>query len=96
MGKYRLNADWAEALYTPSARALYRGNPWVEALPDSLSDKELFQALRGKIPYDERERTLDYYERKECVQSLAHVFVPLGKTGEIARKIDAAIREGYV
>ena len=65
-------------------------------MPDSLSDEELFQALRGKIPYDENERTLDYYQREVCVQSLAHVFIPLGETGEIARKIDAAIREGYV
>lgn len=96
MEKYPLGTQRGDALYTPSARALYRGNPWIEALPDSLSDAELFQALRGKIPYDENERTLDYYQREACVQSLAHVFVPLGETGEIARKIDAAIREGYV
>ena len=96
MEKYPLRTQRGDALYTPSARALYRGNPWIEALPDSLSDEELFQALRGKIPYDENERTLDYYQREACVQSLAHVFIPLGETGEIARKIDAAIREGYV
>lgn len=96
MSKYPLSAMRTDAIYTPSARALYQGNPWIEALPDCPPDKELFRALQGKIPYDERERTLDYYERKECVQSLAHVFVPLGKTGEVARKIDAAIREGYV
>lgn len=96
MEKYPLGTQRGDALYTPSARALYRGNPWIEALPDNLSDEELFQALRGKIPYDENERTLDYYQREACVQSLAHVFIPLGETGEIARKIDAAIREGYV
>ena len=96
MEKYPLGTQWGDALYTPSARALYRENPWIEALPDSLSDEELFQALRGKFPYDENERTLDYYQREACVQSLAHVFIPLGETGEIARKIDAAIREGYV
>ena len=96
MEKYPLGTQRGDALYTPSARALSRGNPWIEALPDNLSDEELFQALRGKIPYDENERTLDYYQREACVQSLAHVFIPLGETGEIARKIDAAIREGYV
>ena len=49
-----------------------------------------------KIPYHANERTLDCHTRKECIQALPHVFIPMGKTGEIARKIDAAIREGYV
>lgn len=96
MGKYPLRTQQEDALYTPAVRALYRGNPWIEALPDSLTDQELFRALQGKIPYDENERTLDHYQREACIQSLTHVFVPLGATGEIARKIDAAIREGYV
>lgn len=96
MGKYPLRTQQEDALYTPAVRALYRGNPWIEALPDSLTDQELFRALQGKIPYDEDERALDHYQREACIQSLTHVFVPLGATGEIARKIDAAIREGYV
>lgn len=96
MVKYPAGALQADAQYTPALRALYQGNPWIEALPDSLFDADLFHALHKKIPYHANERTLDCHTRKECIQALPHVFIPMGKTGEIARKIDAAIREGYV
>ena len=96
MLKYQLNMAKAEAIYTPQVRAMYQNNPWIEALPDNPDDKELFKILKGKIPYDAVERELPAYERRECVQSLSQVFVPWGKSGEIARKIYSAIRAGYV
>lgn len=96
MQKYPLCINRVEAQYTQQSRALYQNNPWIEALPDNLDDKELYHALQVSIPYDERERQLPAYERKECIQALAHVFIPLGQNGEIARKVASAIREGYV
>ena len=77
MGKYPLRTQQEDALYTPAVRALYRGNPWIEALPDSLTDQELFWALQGKIPYDENERTLDHYQREACIQSISSRVSPL-------------------
>lgn len=96
MLKYQLNMAKAEAIYTSQLRAMYQNNPWIEALPDNPDDRELFKTLRGKIPYDAAERELPAYERRECIQSLSQVFVPWGKSGEIARKIYSAIRAGYV
>ena len=96
MLKYQLNMAKAEAIYTSQLRAMYQNNPWIEALPDNPDDRELFKTLRGKIPYDAAERELPAYERRECIQSLSQVFVPWGKSGEIARKIYSAIRAGYI
>jgi len=96
MPKYPENQNCVDAVYSQPIRVIYRGNPYIEALPDVLNDKALFHALLGPIPYDATERNLPWYERVECVGSLANVFVPLGANGEIARKIYSAIREGYV
>ncbi len=85
-----------DAKYTLQLRALYKDNPWLEALPDNLDDKELFYAIQGQLPYDRSECKLSASERQDCVKSLSRVFIPLGKNGEIARKIASAIREGYV
>lgn len=99
MVKYSLGALKAEANYTEAKRAIHRGNPWIEALPDSPSDKELFDLLKkndSNCIYDEAERELEAYERRECIQSLSHVFIPLGKNAEVVRKVFSAIKEGYV
>lgn len=97
MAKYQLGALRVEANYTDAKRALYQGNPWIEALPESPSDQELYALLRGSdCLYDEAERTLEAYERRDCIQSLSHVFIPLGIDAEVARKVFSAIREGYV
>ncbi len=48
MVKYPAGALQADAQYTPALRALYQGNPWIEALPDSLFDADLFHALHKK------------------------------------------------
>ena len=96
MGKYPLNSFVVEAEYSDHRRPIYAGNPWIEALPDLPNDQELFSNLEGKIPYEETERELADYERKECVNSLTQVLVPLSQNGEIARKVYSAIREGYV
>lgn len=96
MGKYLLNSSMAEAIYTEHERPIYAGNPWIEALPNIPDDKELFSNLAEKIPYDEKERELDDYIRRECVHSLTQLLVPLSQNGEIARKVYSAIREGYL
>ena len=96
MGKYPLNAFHAEAIYTEHERAIYAGNPWIEALPNIPSDQELFKSLEEKIAYEREECELPDYIRRECVNSLTQLFVPLAQNGEIARKVFSAIREGYL
>lgn len=96
MGKYPLNSFIVEAIYTAHERAIYAGNPWIEALPNIPDDQEMFQNLEEKIPYDETERELPDYIRKDAVNSLTQLLIPLSQNGEIARKVYSAIREGYL
>ena len=96
MSKYPFKSFHADALYTTHERSLFGGNPWIEALPNIPDDRELYESLAEKIPYDETERTLPYYIRKESVHSLTQLLIPLSQNGEIARKVYSAIREGYV
>lgn len=96
MGKYPLNTFFAQAVYTEHERPIYAGNPWIEALPNIPSDQEIFQNLEEKIPYEETERELPDYIRKEAVNSLTQLLIPLSQNGEVARKVYSAIREGYL
>lgn len=96
MEKYPRGALSVDAQYTPVVRALHRGNHWIEALPDNPNDKELYHELKTSVPLDPTERALPYYDRKECIEAISHVFVPLDVAGSITRKIFSAIREGYV
>lgn len=60
MSKYPLKSYYADAIYTDHERSIYTGNPWIEALPNIPSDRELFRNLEEKIPYEESERSLPY------------------------------------
>lgn len=86
MGKYPLNSFIVEAIYTAHERAIYAGNPWIEALPNIPDDQEMFQNLEEKIPYDETERELPDYIRKDAVNSLTQLLIPLSQNGEILVK----------
>ena len=96
MGKYPLKSRAATAIYTVHERAIYAGNPWIEALPNIPDGNELFRNLEEKIPYEEKERELPDYMRKEAVNSLNQLLIPLGQNAEVARKVYSAIREGYL
>lgn len=96
MFKYPLQSFQVPAIYTSHGRAIYQGNPWIEALPNNPDDEDMMEALGGSIPYAESERELPGYERQSCVQSLTHVCIPIDQNLRIARKIYNSIREGYV
>ena len=85
-----------DAIYSQPAQALYKGNPVIEALPEIMSAKSIYDHLILKIPFDESERRLPTYERAECVSALYQVFQPFSIHIELAQKISRAIRSGYV
>lgn len=93
--KYELGSHIVDAVYSDQKHSLYRGNPCIEALPDSPSDTELIESLYTKIPMDDLEG-MTTYDRKDCIQGLSQVFVPTGQMCEISRKIFLSIKEGYV
>ena len=95
MNKYPCS-QVVKAIYSDNVRAIYRDNPLIEALPDCPAEEEMREALALPIPYEASERNLPAYERRSCISSLSHLFVPMGYHGEIVEKVFAAIREGYV
>ena len=96
MLKYPLDAGIAEAIYTDQPRVWHQNNPWIEALPGNPDDKEMYNLLKLELPYDPQERNLPEYERRECINGLSHIFVPMESSADITRKTIFAIREGYV
>ena len=94
--KYPIGSRIVDAVYTEQKRAISRGNPLVEALPDNPDDRELINSLLVDIPMDEMDGPGEIYERKECIQDLTHVFIPIGQMLEVSRKVMLSIKEGYI
>lgn len=74
----------------------FRGNPLIEALPLSMSDDELVEALKLAPPFDAAQRTWSTNERIQMLTSLQNFMVPLDRHLELARALDSLLRAGYV
>lgn len=93
--KYVQGSRIVDAIYSVQKRTMYKGNPCIEALPDSPGDEELIESLYTEIPMDDL-TSMSIYDRKDCIQSLAQLFIPTGQMCDISRKIMSSIKEGYV
>lgn len=84
------------AKYTPQRLPQYKGNPLVEALPPSLSEEQLYQALCIKPDFAAEQRTWTVEERLQMLEGLRTFLVPMARHIELARSLDAMLRAGYV
>lgn len=84
------------ANYKEQVVADYRGNPFIEALPDLLNANEIVEKLAFYPPYNYRERELDSHYRIHMLNRLFQIFQPLPMTLELENKISRAIRQGYI
>lgn len=89
-------APMVEAIYRPSPLLDYRGNPFIEALPEEPSDEHFARVLPSRPPYDESERRLPRHLRAHCILRLLRYFEPLGKHYDLALRMDMMMRSGYV
>lgn len=85
-----------KASYTPSKIPRMQGNPFIEALPPSLSDDEALACLTLKPDFSPQQRDWENHERIQQIKSLSNIMVPLTCHLELARNVDAKMREGYV
>lgn len=96
MTKYPDLRRVVDAKYSEPKQPLYKGNPYIEALPDNQSNEEIYQSLLVRIPYDEEERELPSHERIASVSSLQFCFQPLSEHFILAQRFSRAIKMGYV
>jgi hypothetical protein len=85
-----------EALYTPQRIKRFNGNPLIEALPPSMDDESLVEALTEIPDFSPDERTWPTHERMQLVMGLSHFMVPLGRHIRLTRTLDTMMREGYI
>src|ERR1700732_3719307 len=87
---------WIQAQYTAQDNPPYQGNPLIEALPPTLDDSAILDALAYMPPCGPDERSLPAAERFHRLLDLKNFLIPLERHLELYRAIDMMIRGGYV
>ncbi len=85
-----------KAEYKDQAIHDYRGNPFIEALPQLLSPDEVIERISLYPNYNKNERKLDAHYRIHMIDRLFKVFQPLPMHINLETKISRAIRQGYL
>ena len=85
------NAQYKEQIISE-----YKGNPFIEALPEIISSEEVVSKLANFPPYNKEERQLDNQYRAHLVGRLYDVFQPLAIHLDLESRISRVIRQGYV
>ncbi|MDU6878934.1 MAG: ATP-binding protein [Clostridium botulinum] len=85
------NAEYKEQIISE-----YKGNPFIEALPEITSSDEIVSRLAGFPPYDKDERLLDSQYRTHLVGRLYDVFQPLMIHLDLESRISRVVRQGYI
>ena len=85
-----------EAEYKEQVILDYRGNPFIESLPNLLSTQEAIEKLAFYPKFEKNERQLDNHYRIHMIDRLFQVFQPIPMTIELERKISRSIRQGYL
>lgn len=85
-----------EAEYKEQVLEEYRGNPFIEALPNIYDKEDVIDKLTSYPAFNENERMLDSKYRFHIVQRLFQFFQPLGIHLDLEGKISRLIRQGYI
>ncbi|MGB7399040.1 AAA family ATPase [Castellaniella sp.] len=90
------NANVVIAHYSPQRIPQFAGNPLIEALPPSMTDDELIQAMTLLPDFVPEQRSWETHDRIAMLSSLQNFMVPLRNHVELARALDSMLRAGYV
>lgn len=85
----------ARAEYLEADTPIYKGNPFIEALPPVLDEDQAIQSLARYPAYDESERYLPDHLRIHMIQNALHFFAPLPVHLDLEQRFSRMIREGY-
>ena len=92
-----LPANIINAVYQDPGVEEYRGNPLIEALPPTLTTKEIKKGLMGNITYDPRDAFVDGSKRVHIIaQLLDNFFQPIAYHIQLETKLTIMIRRGYL
>lgn len=74
----------------------YKGNPFIEALPNILSEEDFMNLVNTYPIYDENERNLPIQERIHCLNLVYECFQQLDFHEQLEVSISNVIRQGYI
>jgi len=84
------------AEYKKQIIAEYKGNPFIEALPEIIPANQVVSKLASFPPYDKNERQLDSQYRIHLIGRLYDIFQPLMIHLDLESRISRVIRQGYI
>lgn len=84
------------AVYSEQIISEYRGNPFIEALPQICSTEQVIDKLAVYPVYDDSERYLDKQYRVHIIQRVFQCFQPLMIHLDLESKISRIVRQGYI
>lgn len=84
------------AKYRPQRLPHFRKNPMIEALPPSLSEAQLFDAMTYLPEFDPEQQQWSVDERVQMVMTLSNLMIPSRRQIRLARTLDSMLRSGYV
>jgi hypothetical protein len=93
---HELSPGCVKATYTEQRLPHFKGNPLIEALPPSMSDARLVEALELSPDFDPEQRQWVTFERFQMLTTLSTFCAPLSRHIELARALDSLMRSGYV
>lgn len=83
------------ASYNAEVAPIYRGNPFIEALPQLRSAGEIAAALRHRPEYRDEWRQLPDFQRLASLPSLKNVYEPLNRDIDLFRRLYAEVFACY-
>ncbi len=84
------------ASYKPSSVEEYAGNPFIEALPDVMSQEGLVELLTNIPKIRDNDRLLPLEVKKHILARILDFFVLSNRHFDLQDKISVMIRKGYV
>jgi len=94
----KLPESYFKAVYKQESIESYKGNPFIEALPPTISSvKMLKEGIKGKVKIDFSDVFADSANRIHIISSLIDdFFQPLSSHVRLEEKLSIMIRQGYV
>ncbi len=84
------------AKYTEQRIPQFRGNPLIEALPPTMSEEDLLDALTLMPDFSPDQREWPSSDRIMMLESLQNFMIPMRNHVELGRALDSMLRSGYV
>lgn len=91
-----LIAHAVNAQYTSQRIPQFKGNPLIEALPPTMSEDALLDALTLMPEFSSDQRQWPASDRMMMLESLQNFMIPMRNHVELARALDSMLRSGYV